>query len=76
VVEVIESPTEHGVTFYRLACPKGVLKNCFLRNELIHEILADPVTYGLENVLQEWRTLPNKLSIREASAFYSSVGGS
>ena len=76
MVEVIESPTENGVTFYRLACPIGVLKTSFLQNELIHEMLADPSTYGLENVSQEWRTYPQKLSIREAPAFFSSVGGS
>ena len=55
VVEVIAPIGENGCTFYRVASRKGVLKNTYMRAELIHEIMVPPSTYGLDEMLKGWR---------------------
>jgi hypothetical protein len=58
---------------YCLACKGGMLKNVLLRQD-IHEENKTPALHGLEEGLQNWRSM-FKVSIRAGSNKVSVVGG-
>jgi hypothetical protein len=68
VVEV--TPREQ----YRLACKAGVLDKVLQRQDFLHEANKTPVFYGLNAVLQNWRTM-KKVSIRTGSGVIAPSGG-
>jgi hypothetical protein len=70
---VVLHMTEHDN--YHIGCIGGVLKDCLSREALRVENGKTPASYGLENLLSvEWTSL-KKISVREALANYSPVGG-
>ena len=59
---------------YRLACKAGVLDKVLQRQGFLHESNKTPVFYGLNEALQNWRTM-KKISIRTGSGTNAPSGG-
>jgi hypothetical protein len=59
---------------YRLACKAGVLDKVLQRQDFLHESNKTPVFYGLNEALQNWRTM-KKISIRTGSGTIAPSGG-
>ena len=68
VVEVTEGNQ------YRIGFRAGVLKTCLPRNAVVHKPNAIPFSFGLQNVLNNWRTM-KKIGVRTAAALESPTGG-
>ena len=70
---VVVNATAHEK--YHIACKGGCLKSCLSRGDLVVEASKTADSYGLGDLLRvDWTTL-KKISIREAAANYSPVGG-
>ena len=70
---VVVHVTEHNN--YHIACKGGVLNNFLSRADLFVEKRKTPASYDLDELLnQPWNTM-KKISVRQAAANYSPVGG-
>ena len=72
---VVLDKNEHDA--YLVGCKGGVLKTRYFRGDLRFDSLKTPVSYGLDKILLDWKTIPRDqtISVREGMAAISPVGG-
>ena len=70
---IVMHVTEHNN--YHVACKGGLLNNCLSRGDLVVEKHKTAASYDLQDLVnQAWNTM-KKISMRQAAANYSPVGG-
>ena len=72
---IVVSVVEHdGLQFHKVAVVGGILSNSYLRKDLVHEALLPKSHYGLDQVFENWHSLP-VIAVRTAVKFISPTGG-
>ena len=77
VTLVVVEELAHGEdgSRYRLACKAGVLKDKYHPSYMKAVPGITPVLMGLDQVLEDWRSLPQEITLRAATRSQSLVGG-